>query len=465
MKNLSRIHWIQLGLVVMLALSLTLGLTGTAKAAEFDNDGTIEAGETVADDVFLTGKDVRMDGTVEGMLIVTGETITISGNVVGDVLAMGQTIQIDPSAVIDGNVFAAGRDIRVEGKVNGSLFGGSTSMLLAEKTEIARNVYYGGFSLETRPGSTVKKDLFLGAYQGMLSGSVERDLRTASAALELKGSVGRNARLDVESPNQDNFNPAMFNMNMPKAIPSGLRIAPDAKIGGKLTYSSTADQSKAIQAKPQSGVVHITPVPQQKDTTPAKPVTSPAVTGLFNFFRNLVTLLLLGGLALWLMPRLFQRTVDQAEQKPLPAAGTGFVTLLVGFAGAFLAVGVIITIGVVFSLFTLGGLSSAIFGVGLSGLGLAFAIFLLLVNYGSKVVVSYLVGQWVISKLAPQSSASKVLALLSGVFIYALLRSIPFVGWLFGLAATLVGLGAMWLVYRASRTPQAAPAPVEITAA
>lgn len=83
-------------------------------------------------------------------------------------------------------------------------------------------------------------------------------------------------------------------------------------------------------------------------------------------------------------------------------------------------------------------------------------VFLLLVSYGSKLVIAFLVGRLVLQRLAPQSADHKVWPLLAGVALYVLIRSIPLLGWLVGVAATLVGLGAMWLVYRGWRA-QAAP--------
>ena len=68
-------------------------------------------------------------------------------------------------------------------------------------------------------------------------------------------------------------------------------------------------------------------------------------------------------------------------------------------------------------------------------------------NYGSKLVVSFLVGRWLVGKIAPQAAGSKVWPLLVGVVLYVFLSAIPFLGWLIGLVVTLVGMGAMWLAY------------------
>jgi hypothetical protein len=86
----------------------------------------------------------------------------------------------------------------------------------------------------------------------------------------------------------------------------------------------------------------------------------------------------------------------------LPAAGWGLVTLLLGYAGAAAIALLILAVGIFLGVVTLGGLARAIFGVGFSGLGLVFAIFTLLVSYGSKLIVAYLGGRLIVGQFSPQ---------------------------------------------------------------
>ena len=65
-------------------------------------------------------------------------------------------------------------------------------------------------------------------------------------------------------------------------------------------------------------------------------------------------------------------------------------------------------------------------------------------------VIAFLLGLWIVKGLAPNATpASKnILALVLGSILYVVLRAIPVLGWLIGLAATLAGLGAIWLAAR-----------------
>lgn len=236
-------------------------------------------------------------------------------------------------------------------------------------------------------------------------------------------------------------------------VPSGIRVSSDAKIGGELSYTSPVEQTAGIIAAPEGGVVYSTPQPGQAGR-PAEPKgAGAALLGwIVERVRTLITLLLLGGLALWLLPDPFYQLVAKARSLPVPATGWGFVIVIVGYVGAaFLAV-LILAIGILFSVITLGGLASTIFGVGFSGLAIVFAVFSLMVQYGSKAVIAFLGGRWILEKLAPQYVENKALPLVLGVVLYVILRAVPFFGWLLSVFVTLLGLGAMWLLFREWRT-------------
>ena len=346
-------------------------------------------------------------------------------------------------------------------------------MTLSQNANIARNLYYGGYSLGTMAGNIVGKDAYIAGYQAILGGEISRDLNFSGGALELNGKVDRNANLDIGSPNPGEpnyFNPTMFQQPgmppMPAMIAQGLNIGKNAQIGGKLVYTSKVDQGSAIQATPVGGTVYQTPVPAQPQKPQPVETRFPVLGWIFNFLRTLVTLLILGGLAVWLLPSLLKSTAGLAENKPLPSAGYGFVTVIAGYAGAFVVAMVILVFGILISLFSLGGLSRTFFGLGFSGLALIVTIFTLLVSYGSKIVVSYLIGSLLMKKVVPETPHQAVWDMLIGVGIYTLVRSIPLIGWLIGIAATLVGVGAMWLVYRSRKSPTApaVPAPAQTTA-
>lgn len=453
---------IRLALILAMTMILTVSVFIPVQAAEFDHDGTIGPDEIINDDVFISGNNVTIAGTVNGVLFASGENVTISGTINGDAVVFAAVIKITPDAVIDGNLFAAGSSINVSGEVTGSIASGSSSIQLSNVT-VGRNVYYGGYSLETTSDASIAKDLYMGGYQAVLNGEIERDANISSGALEINGTIGRNANLDVASSTQDTpgFSPSMFmpsqyQANMPPMINPGLRVGQNAEIGGKLVYTSPEEQGQSIQSSPQGGIIYQTPVPTETELEKQNKPTDHSSRFFLNttwmwmkrVLQNLISLFLLGLLAIWLIPTALKQTSKKAEKEPLPAAGYGFLSILMGYAGAFIAFFLLIGVGVLVSLITLGGLGASFFGISLTSLGLITAVFQLMVSYGSKVIAAYMVGDLLLQKLSKTPIESKIGALAVGVVLYVLVRSIPFIGWIFGLAATVIGLGAVWLAYR-----------------
>jgi hypothetical protein len=122
---------------------------------------------------------------------------------------------------------------------------------------------------------------------------------------------------------------------------------------------------------------------------------------------------------------------------------------MVVYLGALLVSGLIIAGAIFFGIITLGELSWVILSAGFSSLAFILTAFGLLISYGSKLVVAYLVGKLLLSWLAPKFEGSTFWPLLIGVLLYTFLRAIPFgFGFVISVIVTLIGLGAMWLYYR-----------------
>jgi hypothetical protein len=418
------LHWAP---AIILALVLIVAAVTPAHATEIDNDGNIGKSEVIDDDLILNGEIVNMDGTVNGLLIASGQTITINGIVNGDAILLASSVIISEGASIKGNVITFAATTDVIGQIDGSLIGANSAVTFHKGSSVGRNVYFAGFSLKSEPDSVINRDLYSADYQVILNGTIGRNANVAAAAVELSGKIANNANFNVEAPTNSKkpefFFPGMTPPGAPPPIPTGLRIYESAEIGGQMIYTSPSEQASAIGK------------------------------ALLSALRNLITLLILGALVLWLIPSIFQKTVDQAKNRTLPAAGYGVLTVLAGYLGSVLIAGLIVLAGLIVGAITLGGLSRTVFGVGLSSLALIMAVFTLLVSYGSKLVIAFLVGQWVVQKTAPQSKNQKAWALVTGVVIYVILRSIPIFGWLVGVIATVIGVGAMWMLYQNQKPP------------
>ncbi len=427
--------WLRFSVALGLALLLLGGIVGAAAAFDFRSGDTItiQSNETVDDDLFISAQKIVVDGTVNGDLFVVGETVEVNG-------------------AVNGSVFAAGQTLTVNGAIAGSVYGAGMSLTYGPQAVISRNAAFGGFSLKTEPGSVITRDLIASGYQTVLGGEIGRDLTFDGGALELNGNIGGDVTADVGSPDSNFQQAPSFWPGMPDMIPPGLRVEKEASIGGKLTYTSPVEQAAAIQITPEGGVTYQAPPPDE-ETQPQGGLFFSVVDWVIARLRDFITLMLLGLLAVWQAPALLNSVTEQARTKPLPAAVWGLVVVIVGYIGLVVIAILVLCVWIILGVITLGGLADTIFGVGFSTLSLVFTVFNLLVSYGSKIVIAYLGGQWITRRLLPKYAENKWLPLVIGVVIYIVVRSIPILGWLIGVGVTLMGLGAMWLLWRKYRQP------------
>ncbi len=419
---------------LFLVFTIGFGITATANAVEFDDDGIIEADEIIDDDVFISGESVEINGTVNGDVFAAGNVVKVNGT-------------------INGSLAAGAQVIRINGQVNGSVYAGSSTITLGPEAIIGRNFYYGGFNLSAEPGSYISRDLLVGAYQALLAGEIGRDVRAGTAALEIDGSIGNNVYAEVAGTSDGQQSYYMFNQpGVDTVIPAGLRVSKDAEIGGTLSYKSSEDQAGTILIAPPGGIdFEYDPQMDSRTADEASRVGPAALVGawLVKRIRVLITLLILGGLMVWKLPALLENVSEKIEKESLPSFGWGLVTILVVYLGGFLASGLIIAGAIFFGVVTLGELSWVILSVGFSSLALIITGFGLLVTYGSKLVVSYLVGKLLLRWLAPKFEGHVFWPLLIGILLYTFLRAVPFgFGFVVSVVVTLTGLGAMWLYYR-----------------
>jgi cytoskeletal protein CcmA (bactofilin family) len=422
---------IPLFLVVMFGFGTAI----TVDAVEFDEDGIIEEGEVIDDDLFIANDTVEINGVVNGDVFAGGSVVKVNGTVNGSLVIGAQTVQMN-------------------GDVTGSVYTGSSTLTLGSEAEVGRNLYFGGFNLTTEEGSYIYRDMLVAGYQALLFGEVGRDVRAAVGALEINGVIGNDVFAEV-SGTEGNQEPLYFSgpPGVETIVPAGIRVSDSAEIGGSLTYRSSENQSSAIAISPAGGI-NFEYAPRTSPEADPEEVgrvssTALAASWLVKQVRTFVTLLLLGGLVVWQLPGILKKVSEKAEQEPLPSLGWGLVSILVVYLGAILVVGLVVAGAIFLGVITLGELAKVILVIGFSSLGLIMAVFGLLVSYGSKIIVSYLVGKLLLKWLAPQYDGGLIWPLVLGLLLYTFLRAIPLgFGLLIGVVTTLVGIGAIWMTYR-----------------
>ncbi len=175
------------------------------------------------------------------------------------------------------------------------------------------------------------------------------------------------------------------------------------------------------------------------------------------FLVDLITFLILGSLLIWLLPKPFERWTEKTKQAPLKAFGTGILLFFGGYLAVILGVLLILGVAIFLYFIQFNGLGGIILGIGLPAVGVFLGALSLFVAYISKLVVVFVIGKLILARLYPKALAHRFWPLALGLVIYLLIAMIPWLGWVVGVIATLIGLGAIWLGWQQKPAETALP--------
>ena len=448
-KRMQKRNWFGIILAVCL---ITLLPAGAVYAADFSHDGVVGSDEVIEDDVFLSSDRCMMDGTVDGNLLATCQTITINGTVTGDAFLFAQTIEISSTASVSGNLFAFGENVEMDGAVSGSMASAGAVITLPENASVGRNLYFAGYEGNIAKGASIGMDMYGGARQIIMSGSVARGLNVGVSAFELRGSIGRNAAVHTSNEQDDMSAYSSWTPYVTEHLSSGIRFYTGASVGNDLTYYSLENVDSQLE-KYVEGTVNFERVNITQQSTSRNYISRTWMKdGMTQFrlvgtFSSLITIFVLGALAFWLLKKQVEIVKEKGMTFPGKAFGWGFVTILVGFMALFLIPITFILLGILVGMVSLGGLLYTWYGVLGLAIALAFALFFLVVFTLSKVVAAYIMGSWLMNDVFKTKTQNRWIDLLVGSLFYVLLCAIPYIGWLIGLVASLYGTGALFIAY------------------
>ena len=429
----------------VLALFILVPMTAAYDGRSGENV-VIGKDEVINDDLFVGGSTVTVDGTVNGDLIAAGQTVVINGKVTG-------------------NVIATGASVTVNGEVGHDVFAAAAAVTVGPGARIGHNAYTAGASVESQTGGLIDGSLLIGAGQGLVSGQITNDLLAGAGRLRLEGTVGRNAKLAVDTAETGFSGRAWYGPNMPPMpyVPAGLTFGPEAQVAGSLEYVSP--QAVAGVDDVSSQVTHTLP-PQDEQLSRELAQRQTTSSYLFDAVRRLVALLLVGLLIAWLAPRWITGPAEKLRSRPLPSLGLGLVGLIALPITWLVALGVIILVAVIFGLLSLGALTVLTLLAGFSALGLASVAVLLTLCYLCQAIVAYLGGRWILSRIRPERNRKIYAPLLIGLLILGLLSAVPIAGGILQFLVVVAGLGAIILVvFQAGRPGRPTPqAPAEVPA-
>lgn len=324
--------------------------------------------------------------TVSGDYFASGQSVVVDGTVNGDVYVAGGDVQIDGN--VQGDVLAAGGTVRITGKVLGNIRAIGGQVLVAG--DVVKNISIAGGSVSLDQQAKIPGNVAVCGGSLSVFAPVGKNVTFGGGDVKINNSVGGNLRGGA----------------------GNLILLPQAKIGGKLDYWSRqkADVQKGASI---AGSITFHQVQEKQ-----KEVNKQAVVGasIVWFITSLIADFIVG-LVLWFLTPLYtKQLVGIIWNSPWLSLGIGLVT--------------VIFFPVVFII-----LMMTIIGIPLALILLAtFLIFV----YLSKISIAFAVGNQILPKHA-------VWGLLVGLIIYDLIVLIPVIGWLVGMIACLLGIGALIL--------------------
>jgi hypothetical protein len=317
-------------------------------------------------------------------LFAGGQTVEIAGTVNGDVFIGAQTVKV--TGIINGNLHVGANTLDISGTVKGNVYAGAQNVLLSS-AKIGGSVIVGAATLNADKDSIIGGSLIAGAGNVTIDSQVKRSAYAGAGSLTL----GSNARIGKDFYYSSGNNQA--------------NISSSAKIAG-LTYKS---EPKNIKTS-----VNVDLAKKQ----------IPAVLGGIRFGASIISFLgalIVGFIYLKLFGKHFVQTADIVSKSFWKSLGIGFLVSIAAVPGL-----IILLITVV--------------GIPLAGLAL---LMLLLYIYLAKIVVGSALGTWISKRFSWKTSAYGAFAL--GLFAFYVVKMIPFVGGLAGLAVLWSGLGALTL--------------------
>jgi len=377
--------------LAVLSAAFLFALAAPALAAETASSELviIRADDTVDGDLYATGVRVLIEGTVEGDLVAfAAEEVTISGEVTGSVLAVAPTVTV--SGEIGEALRASANALDLSGSEGADLVGAAIRV-----------------DLET--GSEVAGDVVIWTFNMTAAGTIGSDLDGTQRALELEGAVGGD--IDVSA--------------------GRLTITGPLEVAGDLGYRSR-DVARGLDEATVGGViVHKAPLP---------PNIRVRALGLLARFLVVIGLTAAAVLVAWGWPERTRRSGDNARQRVLRSFGYGSLVML--------------------SPFLLGAAAALIAGFAPATASLPLlAIFgpLVLATLGLVLALSIVAGVPAVLALGEAMPRKFDLygSILTGSVVAGLVWLVPLVGWLVPLLVLPTGLGGWILSFRPDREERA----------
>lgn len=361
--------------IALMCLTLGVALVGVQVPAQGQGGGEpvvrVPSGEVRQGDFYTAGELVDIAGRLNGDLVAAARRIRVDGRIDGDVFVAGENVDIQ--GIVGDSTRVAAESLTLRGAIDGDLLIGANRVRLFEGARVAGNVWAAGAVVE-------------------IDATVDGDVRAVAGEIVIGGTVRGNARLRADR----------------------VSLAPGARIDGDLTYRARTPLTPEEVAR-VAGTV-------RANTQVDDDVERGTVWSVIFWVWQTVAALLAGLLAVALFRGFLLVVASSIPKKATVGTLLGFATFL------------IVPILSVVAMVTLVGLP----------VGLSMALLFLVTLYVAKLPVAVWAGGRLLG-LAGRPDASPYAAMPIGILLLYALFATPYIGWLIWLIATWLGLGALVL--------------------
>jgi cytoskeletal protein CcmA (bactofilin family) len=332
----------------------------------------------------------------------------------GGKLRGGQDVFVPAGETVRGDLYASAGTVRIDGRVEGDL------------------IATGG---QVDVSGAVTGDVLAAAGSTTISGEVGGDVRVATGQVRIQGQIGED--LLVATGQADVDLGARIGGDL---IFAAGRMTMDGAVAGSVLGTT----GNYVRGGSVAGSERVTI--QEREEQPPPTVAERLLDGL----RRYLSILVVGVLLLWLVPRTLLGAANTVLVRPLVSFGIGILGVIGVVVVLVLVILLTVLVAIVLSLLGLGPLAgAAVFGGSLLAAIIAF-LFFVAVAFGAQAAVGLALGRLLL-RGETRSFARAFGALALGVLVVVLLSAIPLAGWFLQALVVLLGLGALMMAARSAR--------------
>lgn len=330
----------------------------------------------------------------EGNVYLAGQSIVIDGDINGDLIAIGQSIEVNGQ--IGGDLIAAAQSLNINGEIKGNIRALGENINLNGTTE--KNITLLGANINFNETANTGWDFLFLASNTNIKGSIAGELRGIAEIININGKIGKNVNITLNDRANGSLNiysDAIINGNLNYTAKNDANISTKEAVGGKITKSS-----------------------------PKKSQSQETANWLWRKLYYLFSALIIGLIIVSIFRKKIKNLDNQLPDKIKKSIGPGLLILLVTpLASLFIAATFI-------------------------GLPLALIIFFfwLIALYLAKILVAIVFGLWLSKKFFEKYKDNVIFIMTIGVTAAWIVFSLPYIGNLLAIMATILGLGFIYIL-------------------